>query len=354
MMSRILATTAALVAAANFFTACDKGPTSPTLEFPQAVSNVELFGPQSIAPGETVQFRLIAQFADRSTRDVTTEAHWRQDSRKATSTSTSGLITGLNVGEARVMALFNGHQGSKDVLVLPAGTYRLMGTVTAADLPSEVVEGALVEVTIGAGTGITADTDSIGQYRLYGVSGEIGLRVTKDGYESAAHSVFVADHRASHHTKLTPIAPRVGVSGTYTLTITAARECGTGLGEGRLPTEARVRAYSATVQQTGSRLEVRVASPTTHYGTIFGRAEPGRVLFDLAWYDDSGIPDPSIIEQLGSETFLAVRGKATAVGSADRLEGTLHGDLWVFVSANGWGSATASCSAMSHQFVLSR
>ena len=145
------------------------------------------------------------------------------------------------------------------------------------------------------------------------------------------------------------------MSGNYTLTITAADECGVGLGEGRLPEETgRVRTYDAAVQQTGSGLEIKVSSPTTTSGLFFGRVEPGRVLFDLAWYDDSGTPEPSIIEQLPSSNFFAVRGKATTTGSADRLTGTLDGDLWVFATENWWTRAIAKCSSKSHQFVLSR
>jgi hypothetical protein len=78
------------------------------------------------------------------------------------------------------------------------------------------------------------------------------------------------------------------------------------------------------------------------------------VLFDLAWYDDSGVPEPSIVEQLPSSNFFAVRGKATTTGSADRLTGTLDGDLWMFAREGYWAFASASCSSKSHQLVLSR
>ena len=112
--------------------------------------------------------------------------------------------------------------------------------------------------------------------------------------------------------------------------------------------------YEAAVQQTQSRLEIKVSSQTIDYGLFYGRVDPGRVLFDLAWYDDSGTPEPSIIEELPSSNFLAVRGKATTTGSADRLTGTLDGDLWVFATENWWAGAIAKCSSKGHQFVLSR
>ena len=134
------------------------------------------------------------------------------------------------------------------------------------------------------------------------------------------------------------------MSGNYTLTITVAEECGIGLGERRLPAEAgRVRTYAVAVQQTESRLTIKVSNPTTNYSLFYGKVEPGRVLFDLAWYNDSGVPEPSIIELLPSSKFFAVRGKATTTGSADRLTGSLHGNLWIFEMADLWGRAIASC-----------
>ena len=230
--------------AAGLLTACDRSPSRPgTLgELPPYIVNVEILGPQVIAPDETAQLRLLAELSDRSTRDVTNEARWRLDSRAAISVSMSGLLTGLQPGEARVTGVVAGRERSTDVLVLPAGTYRLTGIVTDADVPSEVVPGARVEVTTGVGASIAAETDVSGHYRLYGLSGETGLRLTKDGYEPAARTVVVADHRAINNLQLSPVATRVRVSGNYTLTITAADECGVGLGEGRLPEEAgRVR-----------------------------------------------------------------------------------------------------------------
>ena len=258
--------------AAGFLTACDRSPSGPGPlgELPPYIVNVEILGPQVIAPDETAQLRLLAELSDRSTRDVTNEASWRLDSREAISISTSGLMTGLQPGEARVTGVFERRQSSTDVLVLPAGTYMLMGTVTDAAVPSEVVAGARVEVTTGIGAGVTTETDDIGRYRLYGLSGETGLRLTKDGYEPAARTVVVADHKAVHNLSLSPVATRVRVSGNYTLTISAADVCGVGLDEGRLPEETgRVRTYEAAVQQTGSRLEIKVSNPTTDLGPIF-------------------------------------------------------------------------------------
>jgi hypothetical protein len=87
---------------------------------------------------------------------------------------------------------------------------------------------------------------------------------------------------------------------------------------------------------------------------FFGKVEVDHVTFNLAWYDDSGEPEPSIIETLSTHEFLAVRGHATTTGSMDRLTGTLRGDLWIFEVAGSWWQRTSRCTSDNHQFVLAR
>ena len=144
------------------------------------------------------------------------------------------------------------------------------------------------------------------------------------------------------------------VSGAYTLIVAAADGCGVGLGDGHLPDEARVRIYEANVQQAGAQLNIRVSGSTVTHGTLLGKVEPEHVIFDLAWYDDGGGREPSIIERLPTSGFLAVRGIVIAAGSANRLAGALRGDLSTFATDNTWGQPIARCSSDGHQFVLTR
>ena len=109
----------------------------------------------------------------------------------------------------------------------------------------------------------------------------------------AVTGVGVPGGHATHDIALALLASRADVSGNYTMTITAAGNCGVGLGEGRVPEEARVRSYQAAVKQDGPALFVTLDEPKLAFGrTGFpGRVEPGRVVFNLSWQDGEE-PDP--------------------------------------------------------------
>src|SRR4030095_5726915 len=121
----------------------------------------------------------------------------------------------------------------------PAGTYRLTGLVKEAGIALGIgIAGARVEIISGVGAGTARDTDLTGGYRLYGLSGETKLRVTKEGYNPIEQTLVVENHQA-YDVELPLLEPNADVSGTYTLTIIAADECAVGLGEGHVPEEAR-------------------------------------------------------------------------------------------------------------------
>ena len=108
------------------------------------------------------------------------------------------------------------------------------------------------------------------------------------------------------------------------------------------------------MQQVGAQLDIRVSGSTVTYGVVLGVVEPERVVFDLAWYDDGGGPEPSIIERLPTAGLLAVRGIVIAADSANRLAGALRGDLSTFATDDTWRLPIAWCSSDGHQFVLTR
>jgi hypothetical protein len=156
----------------------------------------------------------------------------------------------------------------------------------------------------------------------------------------------VANHQR-FNVELPLLEPRVNVSGTYTLTITAASHRGVGLGEGNVPEEARVRSYTATVAQSGPGLWLSVSGPANH--EFAGRLEPGGASFALRGYYE-GEP---IIEPLTESRVLAIDGSVSAAVSPTRLAGTLTGAFRLYASGYG-GPTIARCSSSSHQFVLSR
>jgi hypothetical protein len=346
--------------AAGFCAGCDKTPTGPTSAPPTVppsgavTRSVEIVGPQAVPLAGEAQFRVMAQLTDGSTRDVTNEARWQAGSGDLMSISDLGLAAGRARGEVRLTAQFDGRRASKDVMVLPAGTFRLMGTVTEAHTAPGPVVGAFVEVTTGVGARLTAYTDHVGTYRLYGVSGETGLRVTKHGYHPTTQTAVVVDQSALHNIALPLIAERADVSGIYTLTLTAASTCGVGLGEGRLPEEARVREYQADVRQDGPRVAVLLSAPTFRGRAFSGRVEPGGVVFALPWHDSNDFADPAIIDRLPTSGILTAQGYVIAAISANHLAGPFHAEFSVFDPEGLWSRPLAACTSKTHQFVLSK
>lgn len=76
----------------------------------------------SIAPGATLQFIAVAEYADGSTQTVTNAASWRSsDTTKATvqtgAATNPGLIQGVASGTTKITAAFNGFQASTGVTV---------------------------------------------------------------------------------------------------------------------------------------------------------------------------------------------------------------------------------------------
>jgi Bacterial Ig-like domain (group 2) len=153
------------------------------------ITRIEIGGPPSVAPGDVVQLTATAHLADGSSRDVTTEVRWNSSNRTVLSMSPDGRATGHAQGEAMVTA-FSNVTSTREVIVVPRGTYRVVGLVTEAEGPSEPVIGATVAVTAGLGAGFVTTTGGDGRYRLYGVAGDVELRITKDGYLNGSIAVL--------------------------------------------------------------------------------------------------------------------------------------------------------------------
>ena len=218
-----------------------------------------------------------------------------------------------------------------------------------------------MDVASGANGHFTTTGDD-GRYRLYGVSGDTQLRITKTGYDMTTLNVSVTDH-AIQNFEVRLSTPRIEVAGTYTLTIAAADSC-----RGKLPDDALLRTYTAVVTQQGPRLETTLtggsfANNRTGRGSSFpGSVEPSLVRFSLnltPWYNYYPyVPGyyPDIVEQLSSGYFV-VSGSVVAEPSRSGLAGLLDGDIALWPRDPRGGSSqspTASCRSSSHRFTLSR
>lgn len=341
--------------------ACDDGPTrpsSPDLPTPTTVpvttTRLEITGPASVAPGESAQFSATAYQSDGSTRNVTNEAEWRSGNLWVLSMSATGLATGLDRGEGPVGAAYAGKTAWKSgVLVLPAGTSRLIGKVRDGDLP---VSDARVEVLAGTGQGLITFTNAVG-YRLYGVAGDIDVRVTLNGYQEQRKSLTVTGNQTLDF-DLVLTRPREEVAGTYTLTVTAAAEC-----REALPEEARIRTYTAVVTQQGPRLGIvldgakfAVVGGQT-FNSFRGTVEPTGITLQLNQYGEFSIYVylPDVLEHLTPQTFVSFSGTTRPTVTRSGLSGALDGTIETLQGGSGGRfQQTAACRSNSHQFILSK
>lgn len=368
MRSSLVAGCCAALALAGLFAACgdDNAPVSPapTTPVPPVVTtlSVEIAGPRSVAPGQSAQLTAIAHRSDGTTLDVTSTANWRSPNTTAVSISTSGVITGLNLGESYISASSGGRSSTKEVIVVPTGTYRLVGLVGEADLQTVGVVNARVEV-IAPTAGPLATSGLDGRFRLYGVPpGNVQIRLSRDGYETRVADVPVSDHQTQNFTLALSVA-RADIAGTYTLTVAAAGSC-----SASLPEQTRTRTYTAVVTQMGPQVEVTLTGATfalneAGKGNRFrGRVEPGQVVFTLNpyhpsfyYYSYGGYGD--VVEQIAPSSYLVINGVVAATIAPSRLGGSLDGSIIHTSDPRHRPRPTAptvECSSTSHQFVLSR
>ncbi len=337
--------------------ACDKPPESPaapqtpnvpTPPSPATVALVrlEIAGPASVEPGGTGQFTATAHYSDGSTLDKTREASWRTSDDSVLAISPGGTAVARARGESSVIASFDGRSSTKpEVLVLPAGTYRLRGAVRDAGLP---VDGARVTVTENPAEGLTA-TSRNGEYRLYGIAGVADLHVTAAGYVGIEQRVDVTGHQTQDFV-LVPSRPRENVSGTYTLRVTAADSC-----QSILPSDLFVRTYPATVTQSGPRLTVVVGGAEFYrpYGTrppqntFRGTVESDALKFRL-WSADGYYYGyyPDVLETITAQRWYTFIGSVTLTASLQGFAGALDGEVVQF-PGNFWSSAR--CRSTSHR-----
>ena len=108
-----------------------------------------------------------------------------------------GRVTGRERGAVRIESVLGDNGPGGKCWYPPAGTYPTLRApervLRYRDIP---LAGARVEVTTGAGLGLSATTDREGIFYLYGVAGDTTLRVAKDGYSTATKTFTVADHQS--------------------------------------------------------------------------------------------------------------------------------------------------------------
>ncbi|HYN08965.1 MAG TPA: carboxypeptidase-like regulatory domain-containing protein [Vicinamibacterales bacterium] len=344
-LSPITAACAVLVVFSGFWVACGdstRGPGAPS--GPPSVARLEIVGPASIAPGLSAQYSAI-QFLSDGSSGPATGVTWSSFQPALLQVSATGLATAQPPlrGEATLQAELSatGRRASREVLVLPDGTFRLVGTVTEADATNFPVHGALVEAAADADPSTPvatfATTGPDGRYKLYGVPGDADLRVRKDGYVTIAERIQLATH-ATRNFELLLDSPRLALGGDYTMTVEAfndndSRSCGLPA----LPTDLRRRTYDAVIAQNGPQLTVTLAGPQFLVSGGQGNRFTGVVTatgatFEVRSYRDyyyyrNGPEHPDVVEVLPDGSLLVVTGKPSVTVTSAGLSGRMSGSL---------------------------
>jgi hypothetical protein len=227
--------------------------------------------------------------------------------------------------------------------------YSLTGFVT--EPVGVAVEGAVVFVTDGRHKGKSTTTDSAGGYALNGVDGGFTVQITKDGYASTSRGVTVTQS-ITLNVEIMPLA--IGnINGNWTVTFEPTSGCPS-------PLIGNVRTYRASIVQQGAELSVTLSgatfvTPPKLTGTIHGLD----VSIDLPsgcdfYYCYSPTSPPDVIENLGSNQFLAIWGGITARVGQSSIAGALNGTFAMMNSATPPFEFSTSCSSERHRVTFTK
>jgi carboxypeptidase family protein len=353
-----LACLAALGASCHSNSLLPPSPTQPSDAFLPKLTSIKASGPTRFPPGGTQRFTATATLRDGTTQDYTNQVNWSTTDSNVLLIGRDGTAVPRSPGETTVSALLNPLSSSISVMVIPDGTYRLVGTVQEAGLP---LSDATVTVIGGTGTGASARTDSFGRYKLYGVAGGVQVQVTKPGYDPTTSTISVLTDDVLDFPNMSETGGPPALAGTYSLSIVAANDCRSTNGT-PLAFADRKRTYTAVLTENGPSVQVTLSGADFVVqggkGNQFGgRASPGHVSFTLAdsntfdyYYYFYSVGNPDVIEQLAANILLSFWGTVDATASASGIAGVFSGNIVTY--PNGSSKITESCASNHHQFVM--
>jgi hypothetical protein len=322
------------------------------------VTRVELIAPRTLAPGTTAQLKLFEVRSDGSTQDVTATALFRSRFDEILAVSSGGTVTALKLGESVVSGQISTHSSSREVVVVPDGTFRVVGQVIEEGTSGLPVGGVRME----ADGAQPATTDFEGRYRLYGALANARMRAAKIGYVTKEFALALSDH-TTQNVALAVAESRVDAAGVYQLTLEAASECRDQLPEGLLK-----RQYTAAISQIGSEILVRLTGSRfvtrQPYGgdVVDSTAVPGRfdqtgLVLTLIWPSscEAGEGDTRILEAIGDTTVYEMYGTARLSPTGANFTGTLSGEFAAHENRHcGLATNIVGCRSASHRVTLTR
>ncbi len=332
-----------------------------------------MFGSLGMQPGQSNQFSATVSLSDKTSRDVTGTAVW-STSNASVFSLTGGLVTAMTAGEGDIRVNYQGRSAGLHIVSLPTGTGILAGTVKEASFP---IAGATIAVVGGPMAGRSAVSDGSGFYRLYGVVGDLQIRASRDGYLALTKQVTVMPFSTPRRDQtldfdLNSASRVLALAGSYRVSLRASSTCGA-----KLPADAMVRDYVATVTQDGSRLTIVLSGADFAVGStgvisnrFGGRAKADSVELTLGnlsyyyyyYYDSWGFVERLTRPQIGAwgfsqTTYLSVAGTAAGPATQSTISATLNGTLALDEAPGGFfgqRKRLSSCSARDHQLVLTR
>ena len=333
--------------------ACDQPvaniPNSPSAP---SANGAEIVGPANVPPGTPTQFTANVRLTDGKTKAPApaTQITWQSNNTSILRVDQTGLITPVATqGEATITAivrLSNGNrQGSRELIIQPPGTFRVVGRITDQELPSIGVPGARVEVEGGTPFAIT---NSSGNFRLYGVPASANLLVTAPSYDTQTIPVQLASN-ITRNVVLKFSGERPSFPGNYRLTISATSCTST------MPAEFRTREFDAAITQSNTTLDVRLSGPTFRLSTagvgnrFGGNLTTRGASFFLGWpdayyyyyyhtlsYSPTGYAN--VVEAVSDNRFVVTVGFFNVTGSSSGHAGSGFG--WISLWDSGFPRST--------------
>ncbi len=305
-------------------------PLPPLPPPPVSLSRVDVRAPDSIALQQSAQLSATAVRSDGTSEDVTGQAQWSSSNGSVVQITASGEARALRSGEVTISARYQSRTGSASVAALPSGTHKLTGTVTEE---GRTVDGVLVTVISGTGSGLSTTTGGGGRFTLLGVAGHVTLQAKKEGYLNRLTEVDV-NAATTHNFDVVPARARLNLAGNYTLTLESP--CDTGF----LSPSDRRRTYAAALAQQGPELTLTVSGAdiviTNGQGNTFSGSLGvtddvafGFGSFTVAYYYYyyfGGVTSATgLVERLSATTALIFSGSVNARANGSSISGRLHG-----------------------------
>jgi len=356
-----LAIVAVEIAAISVCVGCGRSPTGPT----PPPSTLTVTGDTSLpAVGAIGHFTVIATWPDENTKDVTRAAVWFSQQPSVVSVVSPGVLKAESLGRTTVSVRYPPLVKDLVVEVRPPGTFVLVGTIS--EPPNFPVDSARLEIVNGPSAGRSTQSRSDGRYEFFGLSGNLQIRVTKEGYNASEQLVTVAADQVLDF-QIQPLVDPTDVSGAYRLTMTASSICRSSYyGQSPLSPEARTRTYDAVLTQDSARVRVELSGadfvpfpgdPQTYSGRAFSGQVSGRTItFNISGDPETGLFD--LLERLTPTTYLSVGGKLVATIRPSTIEGDLDGLFTEYDAPKGMYDISAAlkgnCDAKAHHFVFER